>query len=173
MKKIIYTTDYDYEEMEKNYIQNQLAEGVDITEDDIYNYINDSSQIWFDDEKINLDVDTDNGENIIAIADMGLWNGRRIGYKDLSTNTKDILAVRSICDYITIYYDTTDRQVKGKGVHHDGTNYVTFRKWKSNLSDNQKDKLYNAMYNGDSDYEKLLKRYTTSISKEVKKIYGW
>ena len=176
MEKTIYTTDYDYDEEKKHYIQNQLEEGADITditEDEICNYINDSSQIWFNAEEFNLNVDTDNGENIIAIADMGLWNHRSIGYKDLSTNIKDILTVWSSCDYVTIYYDTTDRQVKGRGIHHDGINYVIFRKWKNNLSDNQKDKLYNAMYSGDIDYEKLLKRYTTSISKEVKKIYGW
>ena len=45
----------------------------------------DRNEDWLDDERINLDEEVDG--RIIIIADLGLWNGRKQGYKILGTNS--------------------------------------------------------------------------------------
>ena len=165
--KTIYTTEYDFEEAKKEYKEcNDITE--EISDDRVYDFINDTVSMWYEDEKVNLnkEIDTD----ILAVANMGLWNGRRTGYKELSNNLKDIFSVWESCDGLKLYVEKGN--VKGTGYHHDGTNYVTFRKWKDNISDDAKDKVLSALYMG-NDATNLLKRYTRSIVKDVAKIYGW
>lgn len=53
---------------------------------------------YLDDERMNLDIQLD--KPILVIVDLGLWNGRYSGYKEIkSGNIKDCLS--SECDYVT------------------------------------------------------------------------
>lgn len=178
MKKTIYTTDYNLEEARQDYKEylgdNSLYSDDEIEEninDDnkVYEYINETISIWYDDEKANLDKELDT--EIIALADIGRWNGRVKGYKELGYNLNSIFSVWDSCDAIKLFAEKGS--IKGIGYHHDGRNYVTFRKWINNISDNMKEKVINAIYNQDSDSDKLIKRYTRSIYKDVANIYGW
>ena len=57
---------------------------------------------YLDDERMNLDIQLD--KPILVIVDLGLWNGRYSGYKEIkSGNIKDCLF--SECDYVTWYVD--------------------------------------------------------------------
>ena len=76
----------------------------------------------FDDELANLKVETEG--QIIAIASMGLWNGRKQGYKLGTRMLSDVLTIGNE-DNIVLYYDGFN--VRKTAHHHDGTNYFEVR----------------------------------------------
>ena len=62
---------------------------------------------YLDDERMNLDIQLD--KPILVIVDLGLWNGRYSGYKEIkSGNIKDCLF--SECDYVTLACKTAPRK---------------------------------------------------------------
>lgn len=171
---IIYQTmgfdDRTEEELEKEYRE---AMGIDseetVKDTDVYEFHAQNASEWFSDERDNLDVSV--GENILAIAYVGLWNGTRKGYKELSYKLHNIFNVWDSCDEIKLYCDRYD--VRGVGIHHDGRNTVLFRRWKDNVSDANKERVMNALYYNKDNADALVKRYTRSICSDVKKVYGW
>lgn len=60
---------------------------------------------------------------VIAFADLGLWDGRRQGYKILGHNINGILNVSE--DDNEWYGDGFN--IRGSLSHHDGTHYVLYR----------------------------------------------
>lgn len=119
---------------------------------------------WFGDERRNLDKDL--GRKIIAIADLGLWNGRTSGYKLLGTNLNEILDYFD-CDDIKVYDNETD--VCTTATHHDGTHYITFRLIKDGVDiDELTKKIYAGTYT-----QEYIEKHTDSLSPFVQKIYGW
>ena len=160
----------DYkEELIANGASTERIEELIANEDALYEHQADRHDIWCNDEMCNLD--TEINTKIIAIASVGLWNGRHTGYKELSYNLSDIFRVWDSCDYIKL--SQKNGNIIGKGIHHDGTNYVTFRKWVDNVSDENKDKVLDALYDGKDNFQSLVKRYTRSIAPDIKAIYGW
>ena len=63
-------------------------------EDDIYDWMVELNDEYFDDERMNCNIHTDG--RIIAIANLGFWNGRRIGYKLLDHNVNDCLQLNKV-----------------------------------------------------------------------------
>ena len=103
----------------------------------------------------------------VIIADLGLWHGRRFGYK-LIDNMKDFFY--SSCDYVKIYTD--NHNLLFDGSHHDGNNHYILREFKSDLSDTQRDNFLDKIYNGEAT-KKDITRYTKSVKNEVLKGLGW
>lgn len=112
-------------------------------EDDRRKIMYERNNDYFSDERANLDVDVPTG--IIAIADLGLWNGRRIGYKEMGYNISDCLY--SECDYVEWYIDERG-DFRFTGHHHDGTNHVVYRAWKDETTEEQKDAFKAKCYYG-------------------------
>lgn len=166
--------DYDFNLWKKDFkehLEINECENIDelVNDDsDVWEFIHEMERLEWEDLYTELDITID--ENIIAIANIGRWNGRKSGYKKLSNNLKDILTVWSECDYIKIY--TEKGNIKGIGAHHDGTNYITFKKWKKGITENAKGKVLNAIYSNAQNKETLITRYTRSIYSDIKKIYG-
>lgn len=153
--------------LEANLKQAKLDE-LDISDDEVYEEINEWQNMSYDDEyRYNLNKELDG--KIIAIANIGLWNGRRSGYKLMGYNLNNILDSFS-CDYIKVYADRYN--IHSEASHHDGTHYVTFRMIKPNLSDEQVENFLNKVYNG-THTSKDITRYTKSLVGEVNKVYGW
>jgi hypothetical protein len=100
------------------------------------------------------------------IADLGLWNGRKQGYKIVDGNVKNILYTD--CDYAKWYADEKD--IRGKLIHHDGTNYVLYREIKDM---DTIDEFTDMIYNGVEIDDELLDKYTNSLRPYVAEIYGW
>lgn len=114
------------------------------------------------------DLRTD-GE-IICIGDLGLWNGRVSGYKELSTcNVSDCFRIGD--DYITIYVDRYN-DLRADGVHHDGTNHYLFRSLKPDLSYVQEENFLNKLYTGAATRRDIA-RYTDNIGSLINTVYGW
>lgn len=128
-----------------------------------YSLVSELENEMLDDERINLDVKTDG--RIIAIGDIGRWNGRVHGYKILGNNISNILF--SDCDYCEWYSDGYN--VKFTGHHHDGTNYYEYRILRENRNI---DKFLEDLYFNNITRKKI-NYYTSSLLPDVAKVYGW
>lgn len=139
--------------------------GETATSAEIQEYILNDINFRYEDEEINLNKTLDN--NIVCIADLGLWNGRIQAVKVLSNNLKDILNSFG-CDEISIYFD--GKNVKSKGHHHDGTNYYEFREIKPGANI---ESLIDRISKGEKISRSLLSYYTKPLSNQIKEVYGW
>lgn len=167
-KRIIWSNmDVNPEDWKESYKEtaelNELDEDTE-DENNLWNYIGESLASWLDDEKANLNFPLE--ERIIAIADLGLWNGRKIGYRILKGNVHSIFDVNE--DYSEYYSDGYN--IKATCSHHDGINYVEFRVIRK---DRDIYNLLNDIYNGKEISRKKLNYYTRSLHKYVANIYGW
>ena len=118
-------------------------------------------------ERTNLDIKLDG--MIIVIADLGLWNGRRTGYKIISSgNIKDCLY--DDCDYITWYCDNYN--FRAVAIHHDGINRYLYRVFREGLDRNQIGRFLDNLIKGEAD-DRMIRRYTKSIRPEIANVYGW
>lgn len=130
-----------------------------------YTEILDLLNLYIDDERDNLDIELDNP--IIIIASLGLWNGRRSGYRILeSKNIKDILY--SNCDYVEWYVE--DNELRATAHHHDGTNYYRYREVKDI---DKVQPLLSKLYNNEEVSEEELSRHTNKLGKRIQAVYGW
>lgn len=136
----------------------------DMKENELWDWIGDMLSIYLDYEHHNLDRHTDG--RILVIADLGLWNGRRQGYKILNENVNSIFATGE--DYTEWYSDGYN--IKATASHHDGTNYYEYRVIREDRNINN---LLDAIYNGEEITRKKLNYYTKSLHPYVAKVYGW
>ena len=118
-------------------------------------------------ERMNLDIPC---EDIVAIGDIGRWNGRVPGYKMLeSGNIKDCL--QSSCDYNEWYIDKLG-DLRCTAVHHDGVNHYLYRAIKENIRKSQIDKLQEKIYNGVATRADIT-RSTRRLGDEIAMLYGF
>lgn len=125
----------------------------------------DINSTYLEDEKINLNKELDN--YVVAFAELGLWDGKKSGFKVLSTNLNSIFNVRQ--DFNTYYADAYN--IRASCSHHDGTNFILYRKLKKgiNVSDFEV-YMYKNNYKLSS---QQLSKYTESLLPYVKTVYGW
>lgn len=133
-------------------------------ENNLWNYIYEELDHYIDDERMNLDVTTDG--RILVVADLGLWYGRRQGYRILDGNVKNILSAD--VDYVEWYSDGYN--IKATAAHHDGTNYYEYRVIRE---DRNIQNLLDAIDNGEEITRKKLNYYTRSLEPYVRRVYGW
>ena len=123
---------------------------------------------YLDDERMNLNVTLPHA--IICIADMGLWNGRHMGYGKIeSGNIADCLYTQD-CDYCTWYVDRYG-DLRFSGAHHDGTNNYLYRELRD-LSDKQMGNFLHKLFTGTLT-RRDINRYTTRLGDHINKVYGW
>lgn len=126
-----------------------------------------------EEEKSNVrDILIPNG--IICVGDLGLWRGRASGiYKN--GDLKEVAdCLRFFCDgmsELTIYVDGKG-ELRSRETHHDGTNYYWFRAFKPEVSEEQKERLRDLIYNN-QDYEPYLRRITYRLGDLIGNVYGW
>lgn len=139
-------------------------------DDELYQIMVDINTEYLRDERCNLDIDCD--DEIIIIGDLGLWNGRVTGYRETdTTNIGELLYLDSDCDYGEWYVDRYGN-FRSTQSHHDGTNCYLYRSWKPGLSEQQRENFLDAIYYGKVT-SKMITRYTKSVGKLVKQVYGW
>jgi hypothetical protein len=121
-----------------------------------------------DDERMNLDINV--GGPILVIGDLGLWNGRRMGFKIIrSGNVADCLVCDN--DYVTWFVDE-EGEFRCDSAHHDGTNHYRYRTWKSRTSSRQKERLLNDLYRGTATEEEI-QAATKRVGPYICQVYGW
>lgn len=141
-----------------------FGEEVDLSEEHIEQRFLDDLDMFYDDERINLDYELPN--NIIAIGSVGKWNGRFQTGKVMGTNLNEILNGFN-CDDISVTYDRYN--VHSALAHHDGTNYMTYRMIKEGVDG---DWLLDKQIYGGGLSKNDISRYTQSLVPFIKKIYG-
>ena len=161
MKRIIWTSETNIEDYR------EFFEEQDITsENEQYECLDEMNRIWLKDRRKELDVKLK--ENIVILADLGLWFGRRDGYKEIGNNISKALYTND--DYITWYVDRYD--MRGDGAHHDGSNHYLYRVWKNGITDTQKENFLNKWASGKAT-RKDVTRYTKSLRPYIANVYGW
>lgn len=110
-------------------------------------------------------------KGFIALADLGLWNGRTPGYL-FDKSFTDVIT-RCFQDRTSVYVDNTQGTLNVEGGHHDGTNYIEIRAFKTDLSDQQYAKGLQLLQRtfGDVSVDELDK-YTCRLGKETLKALG-
>ena len=137
-----------------------------LTEEQIQEECNFLDSTWFDDEKSELARVSEG--NVIAIADVGRWNGRVTGYKELNS-LEDVLY--SSCDYERLYVDSNGDMRKDES-HHDGNNSILYRYWKEGITEQQRENFLNKVYNGECTRADIT-RYTRKAGIGIANAYGW
>lgn len=167
-KRIIWSNiDLNPEDWKENYEEaakeNEWDEDTS-NPDNLYEYMMKTNQMYLNDERANLNRQL-NGR-ILIIADLGLWNGRRPGYKIIEGNIANILYDNA--DFIEWYADQYN--IRATAHHHDGTNYYLYREIRE---DRNIQVLLDDIYNGKEISKSKLNYYTRSIRPYVAEIYGW
>lgn len=164
MKQIIWSSEDRLDDNARERYQEFQREGQDDNTyivsdeewaDEVYGYL--------DDERHNLNKHIDGV--IMVFADLGLWYGRRQGYQILGSNIADIL--HSQCDEAEWYGDGYN--IRGRMIHHDGTNYVLYRIAKDR---DEAERIAAKIYSGEIDEEGFCRR-TRSLYPYVAGVYGW
>lgn len=140
----------------------------DLTDDQRYYKMLELNEEYLDDERVNLNIQL--SQPILVIADLGLWNGRRSGYREIeSGNIRDCLSARH--DYTTWYVDRLG-DLRCDDVHHDGTNHYLYRAFKDGVSESLRDRLKERIYEGRATREDIV-RLTRRLGDDIGKVYGW
>lgn len=120
------------------------------------------------DERANLNIQL--SQKILVIADLGLWSGRKSGFKEIqSGNIKDCLYSDS--DYNTWYLDEMG-DLRCEAIHHDGTNHYLYRVFKDGVSDEKIADLELKIYNGEAT-KKDIDKVTNRLGDKIAKVYGF
>lgn len=168
MKMHIIWTNEDFDALEQ--IKADIMEdNPDLTEEQALRCAYETRDEYLEDEKRNLNIEV--GTEIIVIGNLGLWYGKRMGYKLLNkTNIADCFS--GTCgDYVTWFVD--DRgDLNCRDTHHDGTNLYLYRAWKFGISETQKENFRYKVYKGTATRADITK-YTRKIGTYVADVYGW
>lgn len=129
---------------------------------------------YFYDERLNLNIEIPEG--IVVIADLGLWNGHRMGVMEVGTNLSNCLDTNTTgvpdggeyCWYVDQYGN-----FRCKAIHHDGINQLVYRAWKPNISDIKKQMMHRELLQEKKYTSQIVGKYTVSLGKKVKDVYGW
>ena len=140
--------------------------GKSLTDEEIYEECRFIDATWFDDEKAELKRVSEGA--VLAIADLGGWNGRCSGYKELKS-LEEVLY--SSCDYERLYVDSNGDLRKDES-HHDGDNSILYRYWKEGLTEQQKENFLSKIYRGECT-RKDITRYTRKAGVGIADVFGW
>lgn len=152
----------------KDWIDDFKTDYPDLTEDDYYAMMIERNGAYLTDERETLNIHC--GDDILAIGDLGRWNGRRMGYKVYeSGKISDCLS--SECEYAEWYVDR-EGEFRSTQSHHDGTNYIYYRKFKENADYDDRAELMDQIYRGVAKQEDIDK-LTERLGKQIGAVYGW
>ena len=144
------------------------AEHPDWDEDDLFELAVDMNREYLEDERVNLNIKL--SAPILVVGDLGLWNGRVGGYKEIeSGNIADCLY--SDCNIAKWYVDELG-DLRFEGAHHDGHNSYLYRVWKDNASETQQENLKEKIYNGTATRRDIT-RLTKRLGDYIGEVYGW
>ena len=141
-------------------------------EDDLYRIMCETNEADLAEEIYRLSIPLQ--FPVLCIADMGLWFGRRTGFREIKPRlVGDLLSMfpNEDCAYHEWFID--DRgDLALEYAHHDGTNRVIFRQVKPDVSRYRLDNLERKIASQCATRNEITK-LTSSLGPEVKAVYGW
>jgi len=145
-----------------------LADYPDASDTELYQIMCDTNNSYLDDERVNLNIQL--SSPILVIGDIGRWNGRVPGYKEIqSGNIRDCFS--SDTDYTTWYVDKHG-DLRCDAIHHDGVNHCRYRVYKSGVTYEQIETLKEKILNRTAT-EADVSRVTRRLGDHIGKVYGW
>ena len=164
--RLIWTSRPDYEDW-REAVEEQCPDACDEERYDFMMGAN-RDQLQFEREELSHRYP----ENILVIADLGLWNGRFPAYREITS--------RNLADCLVPTRDTLDIQwyldkygdLRADDAHHDGVNHYLYRVWNPGADQNQKDRLKEKILAGTVS-ERDLDRVTKRLGEEIARVYGW
>ena len=180
MKKIeIWNSDYNPEDflgmyrevMEDNYPEEKLGTDEELLNSSHFlDYCNDVNNDFLEDERCEFKVIDKKypKNNYVAIADLGFWNGRQWGYKELSSLEGALYSSEDGAHwYVNEYGDLV-----ADTYNHDAKSHIRYREWRNNITESQKQGFLSKIYDG-TFTEEDVKRCTKRIGPKIKKHYGF
>ena len=165
-KHVIWSNDLNYEDWRVDL----EAEYPDLSEDQRIALMYEINNGYLGDERINLDVQL--SQPILVVGDLGLWYGRRMGYKEIdSGNIRDCLYAGKDDEYTTWYVDKRG-DLCCDASHHDGTNHYLYRAYKDGVSESQIDRLKDKLYQGTATRADIT-RITRRLGDDIAQVYGF
>ena len=156
--------DLDYEDWRDDL----EAEYPELTEDERIALMDEINGDYLDDERVNLNIQL--SQPILVIGDLGLWYGRRSGYKEIeSGNIRDCLYADT--DYSTWYVDKLG-DLRCDAIHHDGTDHYLYRASKDGVRESQIDLLKDKLYRGIATRADVT-RITRRLGDDIARVYGF
>ncbi len=156
--------DLDYEDWRDDL----EAEYPELTEDQRIALMYEINGDYLNDERVNLDIQL--SQPILVIGDLGLWYGRRSGYKEIeSGNIRDCLYADT--DYSTWYVDRLG-DLRCDAIHHDGTDHYLYRAYKDGVRESQIDLLKDKLYRGIATRADVT-RITRRLGDDIARVYGF
>ena len=156
--------DLDYEDWRDDL----EAEYPELTEDQRIALMYEINGDYLDDERVNLNIQL--SQPILVIGDLGLWYGRRSGYKEIeSGNIRDCLYADT--DYSTWYVDRLG-DLRCDAIHHDGTDHYLYRAYKDGVRESQIDLLKDKLYRGIATRADVT-RITRRLGDDISRVYGF
>ncbi len=143
------------------------AYGRELDEWEKYRIAEELNGDYLDDERMNLNIELP--EDIVVIASLGLWNGRRGAYKLLRGNISNCLY--PTYDFAKFYVDEK-MDLCGQESHHDGTNYYTYRMWKPGISHTTRRNFLRKVIDG-TVTRRDITRVTKRLGDYVNDVYGF
>lgn len=158
----------DWREAYKEFLEANELENDPNDENAIYEWMYETNNEYLNDERANLNIQMP--QSILVIADLGLWNGRAMAYKEIpSGNIKDCLY--SNTDYTEWYVDNRG-DLCAEAIHHDGTNHYLYRVYKDSVTETQRENLKEKIYSGRATRADIT-RITKRLGDEIGNVYGW
>ena len=144
------------------------AEYPELTEDQRIALMYEINGDYLDDERVNLNIQL--SQPILVIGDLGLWYGRRSGYKEIeSGNIRDCLYADT--DYSTWYVDRLG-DLRCDAIHHDGTDHYLYRAYKDGVRESQIELLKDKLYRGIATRADVT-RITRRLGDDIARVYGF
>ena len=158
----------DWREDYKEFLEANELDDDPNDEQALYEWMEETNYDYLSDERVNLNVQL--SQPIIVIGDIGRWNGRVMGYKDIpSGNIRDCLYADT--DYTEWYVDKYG-DLRADAAHHDGTNHYLYRVFKEGVSETQMENLRDKIYHGKATRADIT-RLTRRLGDEIAAVYGF
>ena len=166
-KRVLWSSEIDFDAWRDDYKKTYP----DATEDEIDEMISDQN---YDDLVVERGILGINlPEPIIVIADLGLWDGRRTGYKEIPGNIAKCLDVRVSSSYESTWYLDERNDLVCDDIHHDGTNHYLYRTWKKTATPQQRANFVSKIMTGETITRRDITRLTERLGDAICAAHGW
>ena len=131
-----------------------------------------SEDLWHQLNDVRTEFDQVIAPELIAIGDIGRWDGRYCGYHDIPDgNLKHCFFPGRDIDNAEWFVDQKD-DLRSEQRHHDGTHYVLYRAVKGENTYEDTEHFKHLIWSGKVT-ERDIDRYTERVGDPIAKLYGW